>query len=83
MGYPAYYRIQIKGNLDTTWSEWLAGMSVTIMGKKNITEITTLEGRVLDQAELTGILNTLYDLQFPLISVEFLDRGVSEDKRET
>ena len=33
---------------------------------------TTLTGQVTDQAALMGILNHLYDLQLPLISVEYL-----------
>jgi hypothetical protein len=37
------------------------------------TRITTLTGNVMDQAALTGVLNTLYELHLPLLSVENLD----------
>ena len=71
--YPATYRIRFSGRLDASWSEWLAGMTVTAIGGKDAPETTTLEGRVIDQAALTGILNTLSDLRMPLISVECLE----------
>jgi hypothetical protein len=32
--------------------------------------ITELSGRLVDQAALTGVLNTLYDLGLPLLLVE-------------
>jgi hypothetical protein len=34
---------------------------------------TVLEGRLADQAALSGVLNTLYELHLPVISVECLD----------
>ena len=73
MQYPSTYRIRINGHLDTSWSDRLSGMTVTIIGGKDTPETTTLEGRLLDQAALTGVINTLYDLGLPLVSVECLD----------
>jgi hypothetical protein len=32
--------------------------------------VTTLVGRVRDQAELTGLLNSLYELHLPILTVE-------------
>jgi hypothetical protein len=34
--------------------------------------MTTLVGRVRDQAELSGVLNTLYELHIPLLAVKIL-----------
>jgi hypothetical protein len=34
--------------------------------------VTTLAGRLIDQAELSGVLNTLYELHLPILSVEYL-----------
>ena len=73
MNHPATYRIRIKGQLNASWSERLAGMTVTTSGGKNTPNITILEGSLIDQAALTGVLNTLYDLQLPLVSVDCLD----------
>lgn len=39
--------------------------------------VTVLEGKVKDQAELSGILNTLYDQQLSLLSVKCLDKSDS------
>lgn len=76
MSCPATYRIRVSGHLDTSWSERLAGMTITISGGKDIPNITVLEGRLIDQASLTGVLNTLYDLQLPLVSVDCLDCNI-------
>ena len=35
--------------------------------------VTELVGKVRDQAELAGVLNTLYELHLTLLSVEHLD----------
>jgi hypothetical protein len=35
-------------------------------------KVTTLVGEMEDQAALAGVLNTLYELHLPLLSVEFL-----------
>ena len=78
MKHPSVYRIRVNGGLDQSWSDRLAGMTITTTGGRNTAESTVLEGQLLDQAALTGILNTLYDLQLPLVSVECLDSTNSE-----
>jgi hypothetical protein len=35
----------------------------------------TLVGRLADQAALFGVLNTLYGLHLPLLSVEYVDNS--------
>ena len=39
--------------------------------------MTVLQGRVRDQAELSGILNALYELHLPLLKVEYLGENDS------
>jgi hypothetical protein len=74
LGTPARYRIRVKGTLDPSWSGRLGGMSITTTEQGNEAPVTTLTGRLLDQAALLGVLNTLYDYYHsPLLSVEFLD----------
>jgi hypothetical protein len=34
--------------------------------------VTTLSGEIIDQAALMGILDTLYDIGYPLLCVEYL-----------
>jgi hypothetical protein len=71
---PGNYRIRVQGYLDESWSDKL-GMSVTSTGGKNRESVTTIAGPVADQAELSGILNTLYELHLTLLSVEYLGNG--------
>lgn len=53
------------------WSDRLGGLEIASTEDAEFGgTITTLEGNVLDQAALLGILNTLNELRLPLISVE-------------
>ncbi len=73
--YPAEYRILVQGILDMSWSERLAGMTLTTIGGKDVPPLTTLQGKVADQSALVGVLNTLHDLNFVLLSVEFVSQA--------
>lgn len=35
-----------------------------------------MQGRVADQADLSGILNSLYELHLPLLSVKFIGNEI-------
>ena len=69
---PATYRIRVQVFLDDSWSDVLGGMRVTTSSRGEQGPVTTLEGRVRDQAELIGVLNSLYALCQPILSVELL-----------
>ena len=69
---PATYRIKVYGYLNESWSDRLAGMRITSQKRGNRTTVTTLTGRVRDQAALAGVLNSLYELHLPILSVEHL-----------
>jgi len=66
---PAKYIITVQGTLNETWSDRMAGMRITNTGAKHDTPMTTLAGHLRDQAELSGVLNNLYDLHLPIVSV--------------
>jgi len=70
---PATYRIRVQGHLDSSWSDRLGGMAITGDTSAEQPTVTILVGHLADQAALSGILNTLYDLHLPLLSVENLD----------
>ncbi len=70
LGTPVTYRIEVEGFLNESWSECLAGMHITIRKRSDSTIVTTLVGRLRDQAELTGVLNSLNDLHRPIVKVE-------------
>ena len=70
---PGKYRIRVHGFLDKSWSERLAGLHITTSSSKDKGSIAELVGQVCDQAELAGVLNTLYELHLSLLSVEYLN----------
>lgn len=72
---PATYQIRVQGIVAANWSDRLEGMNITRDGDGEGRETTVLVGRLPDQAALTGVLATLYELHFPVISVECLEVG--------
>lgn len=65
---PATYQITVDGSVDDAFIKALNGMSVIHNQVKDKT-LSTLTGELRDQSALNGILNTLYDYQFSVISV--------------
>ncbi len=70
---PGTYRIRVLGSLDESWSERLGGLHITTSSLKDQGPVTELVGQMRDQAELSGLLNTLYELHLTLFSVEMLE----------
>jgi hypothetical protein len=62
---PMIYEIRIKGHLNREWTDWFAGMTLTLEEDGD----TLLTGPVIDQAALHGLLKKVRDLGMPLISV--------------
>jgi hypothetical protein len=78
METPALYRIRIQGSIDPTWTDLLGGMRIETDSSKGKETVTTLVGRLVDQAALSGVLKTLYDMRIPMLSVENLDEKIEE-----
>ena len=71
---PAIYRICVRGRLRQDRSSHLAGMNITYdRREEDGEEETILVGRLADQAALSGVLNSLYELHLPVASVECLE----------
>jgi len=75
-GGPAAYRIVVQGVLGEEWSDRLASMAINTSvdcggGKPH----TTLLGPIRDQAELNGVLDTIYNLHLPILRVEKVEDG--------
>jgi len=66
----AVYQIVVQGRLDEGMSDRLGGMRIEVAGEGGTTTVTTLVGQLRDQAELSGVLNTLYELHLPILAVE-------------
>lgn len=60
-----FYSIKVAGHLDSSWSEWLGGL--TLVHQEDGT--TLLSGLVGDQATLHSLLIKVRDLGVELISV--------------
>jgi hypothetical protein len=69
---PAVYQIGVQGCLDRSWSDRMNGVEICVQSPPDEAPMTLLTGRFIDQAALAGVLNTLYDLGFPLLKVELL-----------
>jgi hypothetical protein len=74
MNSPAIYLIRVQGTVPLDWSSRLMGMNITPVSDDQ-GEKSTLVGRLPDQSALCGVLNTLYEKQFPVLMVECVDVG--------
>lgn len=73
ISHPAVYRIRIPGRLNPEWSDYLQGLTVSVIEENDQNVFTELSGLLPDQAALMGILQHLYSCAIPLLSVECFD----------
>jgi len=66
---PVQYEILVEGRLDQAWSTWFGGLTISPIPGDGPAEITCLCGPVVDQAQLRGILNTIWDLSLGVLSL--------------
>ena len=66
------YRIVVQGRLKRSMSDRMAGMSIETAKGQGQGMVTMLVGRLRDQAQLNGVLNTLYELHLPVMEVKQL-----------
>jgi hypothetical protein len=64
-----HYVIRVKGRLDARWAASFDGMHLT----NEDDGTTTIDGPVVDQAALHGLLQKLRDVGIPLISLSQAD----------
>jgi hypothetical protein len=73
-----YYRIRIKGHLAAHWADWFDGMTITRLDHGE----TLIEGPIVDQAALHGMLNHIRDLGLPLLAVDRIGPDeIADDER--
>ena len=73
LGTPAMYRIRIAGYLNPGWADSFGEMQISHEVAADGSPQTVLTGWLVDQAALFGVLDGLYGLGFPLLSVECVD----------
>ena len=59
------YDIRVAGEIDTQWSAWLEGLTITHPRPGE----TKISGDIIDQAALHGTLNRIRNLNLSLLSV--------------
>jgi hypothetical protein len=69
MNQLATYQIRVQGCLPDHWPEFFGYLQAEVANCGGET-ITTLSGTVIDQAALHGILQALYALGLPVLSVQ-------------
>ena len=67
---PATYHIEVEGFLEASCSDSLAGLHISTRKRADQSTVTQLTGRIKDQAELAGVLNSLYELHLPILLVK-------------
>jgi hypothetical protein len=66
---PGWYQIRLAGHLASRWAARFDGMTLITLADGT----TLIEGPVVDQAALHGVLRTLRDIGLPLLSVTQVD----------
>lgn len=64
-GMTGQYEIRIEGHLESRWATWFDQMTLT----RENDGTTRIQGPVVDQAALHGLLQKVRDLGLPLVSV--------------
>lgn len=72
-GGSGLYRIVVKGEIPSRYSDRLGGMTVTPQEESGKVVMTELLGRMMDQTQLSGVLNAIYELHLPILLVESVE----------
>ena len=76
---PLTYRIVVEGEIDPMWHDCLGGLTLAEQRGPGQPVFTQLEGRLLDQSALHGVIATLFMLDLRLVRVERLPTHVLLD----
>lgn len=71
-----YCEVVVKCQLDTDWSAWLEGLTITHNNRGE----TIISGQLRDQAVFYGLLTKMRDMALFLISVKYMaDKSFKEN----
>lgn len=71
---PGIYCIKVRGAIGKDYSRYLSDMEISAEDHPGSRPITTLYGNLKDQSALVGVLNALYDMHLPIISIKLIDQ---------
>jgi len=66
----ACYRIQLEGALDPRMMDWFEGVEVESVQQYDESARTILFCTGMDQPQLRGVLNAIWDLNLTIVSVQ-------------
>jgi hypothetical protein len=69
--FPKIYTIRIQGVLHERWKNWFDGMTITSLENGE----TLVEGLILDQSALVGVINQIHNLNLKLIAINCKDNA--------
>lgn len=80
MTHHGTYRIRVQGQISKRWAHWFEEMTILTNRGAHTDATSVLMGPVADQAALLGLLQKLYTLGLPLLSVRRIEPGNSADE---
>ena len=69
----AIYCLKIRGVIDQRYAGHFGDMIISTEKKDEGQTTSKLTGKIKDQAEMMGVLNALYGLHLPIVSIQTLD----------
>jgi len=72
---PATYRIEVEGAVSESLLGAFENIHTTTHQRSDHSIVTILVVRVMDQAEFSGLLNTLYDWHLPIRAVKLMSKS--------
>jgi hypothetical protein len=70
----ACYLIEVEGAVPDDWSDRLGGMRISRREREDGSVVSRLIGPLIDQSELSGVLNSLADRRLTILSVQILEK---------
>jgi hypothetical protein len=74
------YQIRVQGQISERWAHLFDEMSIETDQGGDAAPTSMLSGPVADQAALMGLLQTLYALGLPLLSVQRVELGAAQSE---
>ena len=82
MTHRGVYQIRVQGQVSKRWAHWFEEMTIQTNQGTDADATSELIGPVADQAALLGLLQKLYTLGMPLLSVRRIEPGDAEGEDE-